>query len=417
MSMARKGPRTGVLILCVAVGSGGLGYMLGAETGGAPEAVRPPRADTRPLVVLEPPPTLPPAWEDLPAEDGEGGAEAAPEIVSVEGMSTAELLRSLQEHAGTERGQMMLLGMVADAARRGPAALPELRELLESGVDIQFPGYTGKGLGYPSLRVALLAAAEATGDPEAARIIADVAHSSESPVEVVYSAHLLDRLDALDPQTAQRTLDALAKPLTAEQKKAMGAVAGRVLPAVAAVDPAYAENFLALQLRMPKGTGTDPRFAAAVLDGLPADQARSLVLNTLSAADVSERNKQLLAARASQRQELSMLTELRQGIESNAFTPKIAGAIANSALGGSSYRVMQYETRRAIKQGNLEEARGYAALYHERLVEVQRTIEAARNAGARVRPDVMAQLQLSQRRLDMLRAQISSALKKQTKAQ
>jgi len=332
-------------------------------------------------------------------------------------MSTAELLRSLQEHAGTERGQMMLLGMVADAARRGPAALPELRELLESGVDIQFPGYTGKGLGYPSLRVALLAAAEATGDPEAARIIADVAHSSESPVEVVYSAHLLDRLDALDPQTAQRTLDALAKPLTAEQKKAMGAVAGRVLPAVAAVDPAYAENFLALQLRMPKGTGTDPRFAAAVLDGLPADQARSLVLNTLSAADVSERNKQLLAARASQRQELSMLTELRQGIESNAFTPKIAGAIANSALGGSSYRVMQYETRRAIKQGNLEEARGYAALYHERLVEVQRTIEAARNAGARVRPDVMAQLQLSQRRLDMLRAQISSALKKQTKAQ
>ncbi|MHC4550046.1 MAG: hypothetical protein ACYTEZ_14840 [Planctomycetota bacterium] len=417
--MQRRKPRTGLLILFVAVGSGGVGFLSGRFLAGEEgQAVRPGRAPARLEAVLAEEALVPDDFDLLaesnPADFPEPLLES--EEADADLPTPSELLDSLRQHAATDKSQMILLGMVANAARLGPAALPEIKQLLRSGVDIKFPSYTGKGLGFPSLRVALMAAAEATGDPAAQELIAEVAETSESPVEVVFSAHLLDRLDALDARTAQRTLDSLAGQLTPEQKKAMGAVVWKVVPAAAAADPGYAETFLINQLRMEKDRRADPRFVVPVLDGLPADRARDLVLSSLTAADVDERSKRLLASRATQR-ELPLLAEMRHAVESNIVSPRIASTIAHSAVGGRAYMHLERAARRAVKQGDLNKARGIAHRYRQRLGEAQLTITAARNMGARLRNDINTHARLRQQRLDALRWQIGKAFKKQQQAQ
>ena len=332
--MAQKRPKTGLLVLLVALGAATVGFLVGSmQTPDQARDARRERPPARPVALaVEPPFASGPT--DTHADNGFDDPYLEKETVPADVPTPSELLDALRQHAGTERGQIIVMGMVANAARLGSAALPEIRELLNSNVDIKLGGYSGQGLGYPSLRIALMAAAEVTGDPEAVALIAEVAQTTESPVEVVFSAHLLDRLDALDAATAQRTLASLAGPLSPEQKKAMGAVVGRVVPAAAAADPVYAETLLTQQLRMEKGTGADLRFMAPILDGLPAERAHDIVMSAMTAADVTDRNKRMLVSRAAQRAELSLLSDLRQSIETGIVSPRIAASIAHSAIGG-----------------------------------------------------------------------------------
>ncbi|MHC4931294.1 MAG: hypothetical protein ACYTGV_03790 [Planctomycetota bacterium] len=358
------------------------------------------------------------AWsEDLNGEGEEvmpvPGAEAASEA---EPVTPSELLDALRKTASSPRSQQILIGMVADAARVGGAMLPEIRRLLDEGVDIEFPSYKGKGPGYPSLRVALLAAAEATGSPEAVGLIAEVAQTSESAVEVVFSAHILDRLDSLDQEIAQRALDALSKPLTGQEKKAMASVVRQVIPAAARADPAYAENLLAVQLRVPEGEPRmDPRLLAPVLDGLPLDSARNLVLNSITAPDIPDRTKSLMAGRAAQRAELDMLTDLRSAIESNTLPPRVSTTIARSAMGGSRYGRMERSARKAVRKGDLAKAQTIAKSYQSRLVEAQKTVNAAKVAGAKVPKDLQTRATLYKQRLDGINAYINKTYYKQQK--
>ncbi len=404
------------MVVFVAVGAATVGFLVGRLQ--APDQAREGRRERAPArsapVLAEPPAADRPAeaFADNGLDDPYLEKEAVPDDVP----TPSELIVSLREHAGTERGQIIVLGMVANAARLGSAALPEIRELLQSNVDIPLTGYSGQGLGYPSLRVALMAAAEATGDPEAVSLIAEVAQTTESPVEVVFSAHLLDRLDALDANTAQRTLSSLAGQLSPEQKKAMGAVVGRVVPAAAAADPVYAETLLTQQLRMPKGTAADPRFMAPILDGLPGERAHDIVMSAMTAADVTDRNKRMLVSRAAQRAEIGLLTDLRQGIETGVVSPKIASAIAHSAIGGRRYSNMERASRRAIKAGELDKARSIVGTYRERLNEANLTIEAAKSSGARLRNDIYTYARLRQQRLNAMKAQVAKAYEKQRKA-
>ncbi|MHC4974215.1 MAG: hypothetical protein ACYTG3_17990 [Planctomycetota bacterium] len=415
--MERKRPKTGLLVLFVAVGAATVGFLVGRIQ--APDAAREGRRErpaARPVTLVpEPPPAGERATElaDNGFDDPYLEKDAVPDDVP----TPSDLIVSLREHAGTERGQIIVLGMVANAARMGSAALPEIRELLRSNADIKLGGYSGQGLGYPSLRVALMAAAEATGDPEAVNLIAEVAQTTESPVEVVFSAHLLDRLDALDADTAQRTLSSLSGQLSPEQKKAMGAVVGRVVPAAAAADPVYAETLLTQQLRMEKGTGADPRFMAPILDGLPGDRAHDLVMSAMTAADVSDRNKRMLVSRAAQRAELSLLSDLRQTIETGVVSPRIASSIAHSAIGGRRYSNMEKRARRAAKAGDFDKARQIAGAYRDRLNEANLTIDAARNAGARLRNDINTYARLRQQRFNAMKAQIAKAYQKKKKAE
>ncbi|HEX5138776.1 MAG TPA: hypothetical protein VFY93_17520 [Planctomycetota bacterium] len=352
----------------------------------------------------------------MPAEAQMAAVEAAAAVLAEDLPAPDELMEALQRSPDGDKAQILLIGMVANAASRGPAALPGIRELLRSGVDLQFPDWDGKGLGYPSLRVALLAAAEATGDPSAAQLVAEVARTSESPVEVVFGAHILDRLQALDAPTAQRALDALGKPLTKEQARAMGGIVDRVVPAAAAADPAYAEQFLMTQLRMPKGQGADPRFAAAVLDGIPARRAQDLVVANLTAADVSDGAKRMLAGRAATRAELSMLTELQHGIEAGIYSKPVAATIAQSAVGNRAYRQIEREARRALKAGDLDKARALATDYHQWITATQQTVEAAQRMGAPLRRELPTYMKLQQQRLFTIRNQIAKALKQQAAA-
>lgn len=412
--MERKRPKTGLLVLFVAVGAATVGFLVGRMQ--APDAAREGRRERLPARRLTPEPPPATARSHEPAANGLDDPYLEQEAVPDDVPTPSELLVSLRQHAGTERGQIIVLGMVANAARLGSAALPEIRELLQSNVDIPLTGYSGQGLGYPSLRVALMAAAEATGDPEAVSLIAEVAQTTESPVEVVFSAHLLDRLDALDADTAQRTLTSLAGQLSPEQKKAIGAVVGRVVPAAAAADPGYAETLLTQQLRMERGTGADPRFMAPILDGLPGQRAHDIVMSAMTAADVTDRNKRMLVSRAAQRAEISLLSDLRQSIETGVVSPKIASAIAHSAIGGRRYSNMERASRRAIKAGDLDQARSLVGAYRERLNEANLTIDAAKNSGARLRNDIYTYARLRQQRLNAMKAQVAKAYEKRRKA-
>jgi hypothetical protein len=398
------------LILGVALGAGAAGYFLGG-LGGREDRGRPPEAPPRSVYLEAEPAPEPPAWEE-PGEEQIAALEAAASALAEDLPPATDLLDALRRSGDAEKSQILLIGMVANAARKGGAALPELRDLLDSGIDLKFPSWEG-GLGYPSLRVALLAAAEATGDPAAAQLIAEVTRAAESPVEVVFGAHVLDRLKALDAPTAQRTLEALGRPLADDQRKAMASIAGRVVPAAAAADPAYAEVFLATQLRMPKGTGADPRMVAPVLDGLPAARAEQLVLAHLAAGDVTDGAKKALAARATQRSELSMLSELRRGIEAGVFTPDVAATVAHGAVANRAYGRIEREAKHALKAGDVATARQLASTYYERLAETEQTVEAARKAGAKLRGDLGAYTNLQRQRLDALRREIR---KKQAQA-
>jgi len=416
--MHAKRPRIALLLLGAVAGAGVVGFFVGRL--GRPEAPpgRPASMPSRYVDPAEFEAELPAGeWEEPDEEDLTALEEAAAAMAEgVDLPAPDEFVEALRQSGDGERAQILLIGMVANAARKGPAALPEIKELLDSGLDIKFRSYDGRGLGYPSLRVALLAAAEATGDPAAAQLIADAARAAESPVEVVFGAHLLDRLKALDPDTAQRTLDSLGKPLSREERQAMASIVGRVVPAAAAADPGYAELFLTTQLRMPKGSGADPRLVAPVLDGLPTERAQQLVVSNLTAADVPEPTKRLLASRAAQQKELSMLTELRHGIEAGIYSPGVSSTVANSAVMNRTYSRMERDARRALKAGDLGRARAIATDYHARLNETQQTVEAAQRMGAKLRRDLPTYTRLQQQRLDSIRAQIQKTLKKQQQA-
>jgi hypothetical protein len=398
-------------ILLVALGAGVTGYFLGGLRG--PEATTsrlPPPAPPRyefPDEAIEPP---------VPADEQIAAVETAAAVLAEDLPAPDELMDALQRSPQGDKAQILLIGMVANAASRGPAALPAIQELLRSGVDMQFPEWDGKGLGYPSLRVALMAAAEATGDPAAAQLVAEVARTSENPVEVVFGAHILDRLQVLDAPTAQRALDALGKPLTKDQMRAMGSIGGRVVAAAAAADPAYAENYLLTQLRMPKGQGADPRFVAPVLDGIPAKRAQDLVVASLTAADVSDGAKRMLAGRAATRAELPMLTELQHGIEAGIYSKPVASAIAQSAVGNRAYRQIERQARHALKAGDLDKARALATDYHQWIATTQQTIDAAQRMGAPLKKELPTYMKLQQQRLDTIRNQIAKALKQQQQA-
>jgi len=412
----RKPPPVGLLLAMVAVGAGLAGYLVGRWEGADELPARP--ASPRRVAAVDP-------WDEVFGDEDNGGvgleeAEPGSEAVAAEPdpsesgkpLTMSERLVALKRAGDSPRSQKMLLGLVADAASRGAAALPDLKALLDEGRDIKFAAYDGKSPGYPSLRVALLAAAEATGDPAAAALIHDVAATSESPVEVVFSAHLLDRLDSLDAATAQRTFEALSGNLSAEEKKAMAAVVGKVVPAAAKADPAYAEHFIVTQLRITEGPRADPRLVVPALTGLPAARARAIVFDSVVATDVSDRTKRMLASRAAQHGDTKMLTDLRTAIESNAVSPKVSAAVARSAMSGSIYGQMERSAWKALKAGDLKEATQAARNIEMRLNEARLTVNAALNTGAKVPAEINKRESIYRERLMRVKNRIHAEARK-----
>ena len=419
-----KRPRFGLMLVMVAVGAGLAGYLLGRSRA-EPEHPARPGPNSR-VASADPWADL---WDDEGEEDGTGLAEfdedaaspgaaagpAAGESEQGEPLSLSQRFDALKRSDNPDRSQKMLVGLVADAARRGAAALPELRELLESGEDITLSSFDGKGPGYPSLRVALLAAAEATGDPAAASLIAEVASTSESPVEVVFIADLLDRLDALDAATAQRTFEALSGTLSIQEKKAMASIVGKVVPAAAAADPIYAEQFIVTQLRITDGPRADPRIVAPALLGLPQQRAREIVLDSVMAPDIDVRTKSMLASRAAQHSGTKMLTDLRAAIESSTLDAKVTSSIARSAVSGRPYSSMERTANKAVKAGDLEEAMAVTRQYEARLAEARLTIAAARTSGARVPAELNKRASIYTERLAKLKKRIYRERQKREK--
>ena len=408
--MEPKRPPFGLMVLIVGLAGLGAGFALGRLTGEEAGPVRWTEAQSRErfeTAYSERDPDFGERVEEGRGEpdDGPGPPEPAP-IPEGAPVEPRELIDALRRNAGTERSQKMLIGMVADAARLGGKLLPDIREMLESGDDIRFPSYKAGQPGYPSLRVALLDAAASTGDPAAIEMIAEVARQTESPMEVVFSAHVLDKLDALDVETAQRTLDSTLTKLPPADAKAIGSIMNKVVPAAAAADPAYAETILQQQIRNPERKNGELRAITPMLDGLPIERAQSVVMTSMTAADVTDRAKYQLAQRAARRPEVEMLAELRGAIESRSIDPKLARTIAQNSVSGRPFGKSYKTARKALKAKDIPAAQAQAKVFQARLTEANRTIDAARAAGAKVPAKVSKQASIHRENLDNLLRQI-----------
>jgi len=360
---------------------------------------------------------------DEESENGEGRGEPKVQPAPIaEGapVEPRELIDALRRHADSDRSQKMLIGMVADAARLGGKLLPEIQEMLEAGDDIRFSSYKPGQPGYPSLRIALLDAAATTGDPAAIAMIAEVAQQTESPMEVVFSAHVLDKLDALDVATAQRTLDSTLTKLAPADAKALGSILNQVIPAAAAADPAYAETILQQQIRNPDRKNRELRAITPMLDGLPIARAQDVVLTSMTAADVTDRAKYQIAQRAARRPEIEMMEQLRGAIESRSIDPKLARTIAANSVNGKPFGKTYKTARRALKSQDIRAAQEQAKVFQARLAEANKTIAAARAAGANVPAKVNKQASIHRENLDTLLRQIRKTheqMQKQAAAQ
>jgi len=395
--MAKKGLLVGIAIL----GAGGAGFLLGREQGGdAP----PPRRSADHRTMAEERAWVEPrveAIEDRPSSPGEVLLPPPPPITS------EDFLRQMKARSDSPYAQKMMMAFVGEAARRGPEMLPEIRRLLEEGSDIPFPWWEETAHGYPTLRAALLDAAVATGDPAAAELLKQVAASTQSPVEIAFSAHLLDSMGGMDGNVARRVFDSLTLPMSDAQRKLMDPIVRRVIPSAAAADPAYAEIFLSTQLRAEAGKGAELRLATGVLDGLDAEHARNFTLATLGAPDVKDRAKGALAARAAARAEVEVLEGLRYAVEGNSVTPGIAAQMARGAVNGAPFGRMEGRLRAAIKARDLDRADYAAREYHKRLEEAQNLIGAAQRIGAKIDPEIQKQASIYRDRLNRARRQIA----------
>ena len=407
----RKIPQ-GLVTVCVALATGAVCYMLGRMQT-VPEGT--PAYARSTVGVREVGP-----WDDLENDELDGEAEApgapaaekgtpAGSIKPISGVTTDELVGAVTEKASSPQAQQILAGYIAQAALRGEAMLPEIAKLLREGSDAKL-AVAKDGKGHPTLRVALMEAALATGAAEAIELIAELAQNTESTVEIVFSAHMLDRIDALDQETARRTIDALGTQISKDEMKMMGSVIRQVIPAAAGADPVYAENFLVTQLHTQEGAPrVNPRLVAPLLDGLPADRTTQLVLETLSAADVSERSKRMLVSRAAARPETPILIELRRAMDNGTMTPRVAATVARSSVNARPFRTIEKAMRRAIVSGDFAKAHALSGEYMIRLTEARKTIASARALGARVSPQADKQAgihadRLRDRLLELARA-------------
>lgn len=380
-------------------GAGAAGFLLGREQ--APDRPAGRRvAETR-VVPAEP------EWlerrvealDDAPSSPGEILVPPPPPIPA------EDFLRQMKEHAGSPYAQKMMMAYVGEAARRGSEMLPEIRRLLREGTDIAFPRWEETGHGYPSLRAALMDAAVATGDPAATEMLRDVAATTQNPVEIAFSAHLLDQVGAMDAGTARRVFDSLTLTMSDEQRKMVDPIARRVLPAAAAADPIYAEAFLSAALRADKGA--DLRLATAALDGMEAGKARDFTIYTLAAGDVKDRAKNALAARAAGRREIEVVRGLREMVEAGRVTPQAASQMARGAVNGSPFGRIEKSIRDSVRSKDLDAADRSVREYTLRLEETKRLITAAQGIGGKVDPEILKMAGIYGDRLNRARRQVA----------
>lgn len=394
-----------VLLLFAFAGAGAAGYLLGHTTSPErPATTR--RSDLRYEAPAFPesapvPRPLAEAAAELPPPPEEEADPSRPPT------SVRDFVGAIGKAGDSLRSQQMLVALVGEAALRGGEMLPELREMLMEGTEIQFPSYDQSAPGYPSLRAALLDAVAATGDPAAADLLREVAMTTQSPVEIAFSAHLLERMDGLDVPTARRLLDSLSAPLTDQQRKVAEAVIRKVVPAAARVDPAYAEQVLATQLSDPKA---DYRSVVIALDGIEAERARDFTLMAATNNDYSEKARIALASRAAARPEIEILSGLRQSIEARTFPPKAAAQVARSSLNGGAFGSIERDIRVALKNNDFQAATRHVNAYDARLTEARRTLAAARMAGAQVEGEYDKQAAVYQSRLEQTRKRIAGAI-------
>lgn len=292
----------------------------------------------------------------------EAPSETEPERLT----DVAARVRTLQ-HA--PEAQQILADLVREAARRGPAAVEELRARLRDEPDIQLaPRWifeSARLRGFPSLRSAYLAALLEIPGPEALDALLEALALTSSVDEAYLVAVGLERRGDGGGFAAAAFGHAVeAGPGDVEVARELVAVMARADP------EGTAEEVLA---RSPRGEdGTDPAVLGQALEKMPLARAFATAKGLLADPHVTRKAKERYLQSLCDRGEPELFASLRELANEGLIDRDLRITMAYKAVGSAAFHADR-EACDAAAPGAAE----IRARYERRLAEAELLIEAA----------------------------------------
>jgi hypothetical protein len=296
----------------------------------------------------------------------EAPPDAAPERLP----DVARRVRTLQ-HA--PEAQQILAELVRDAARRGPAAVAELRDRLRNEPDVQLePRWIyedGRLRGFPSLRSGYLTALLAIHGPEARDALLEALALTASADEAYLIADGLDRRG-----DAGFTAAALDRALKAGPGDID--VAREIVALVARADPEGTAEEVAA--RSPRGEdGTDPALLAQALELMPLAQSFATTKGLLADPQVTRRGKERYLRSLCNRGEPELFASLRQVANEGLLDRELRLTMAYAAVDSAAFHTDRAAYAAAAPGAEGDPRAEIRARYERRLAEVELLIDAA----------------------------------------
>ncbi|MFI5403608.1 MAG: hypothetical protein ACHQ1G_11780, partial [Planctomycetota bacterium] len=275
------------------------------------------------------------------------------------------------EHA--PEAQQILQDLVREAARRGAAAVEELRARLFDEPDVmlerRWTFENGRVRGFPTLRSAYLSALLEIPGPEARDALLEAIALTRSADEAYQIAAGLERRGegGFAGAAIDRALG--AGPGDVDVARELMGLAARAEPEMTAKE---------IVARSPRGEdGTDPAMLGLGLEAMPVAQAFSTAKGLLADPDVTRQGKQRYLQSLCDRGEPELLASLREVANEGFLDRELRITMAYRAVGSAAF----YADRAAYAAadpGSASDARAQIrARYERRLAEAELLIDAA----------------------------------------
>ncbi len=279
-------------------------------------------------------------------------------------------VRALQHAPET---QQILLDLVREAARRGPAAVEELRARLRDEPDVTFePRWTfenGRVRGFPSLRSAYLAALLEIAGPEAKDALLEALALSSSADEAYQIVLGLDRRE--EGGFTAAALDRALKAGPGDVEVARG-----LLALVARADPeGTAAEIVA---RSPRGEdGTDPAMLGQALELMPMARAFATAKGLLADPQVTRKGKERYLRSLCNRGEPELFASLREVADEGLVDRDLRITMAYAAVDSGGFYADRAAYAAADPGAEGDPRAEIRARYERRLAEAELLIDAA----------------------------------------
>lgn len=296
--------------------------------------------------------------------------EAPPEKPPRRLSDVTERVRKIRHAPETQR---LLLDFVQEAAKRGPAAVEEIRAALRDEPDVEFEARWvfegGRLRGFPTLRAALLSALIGIPGREAHDALVEALSATSSADEGYLICSGLERRGeagftalALDRATS-------AGPGDVDVARDLVALAVRADPEGTAAE---------VLLRTPRGEdATDPVTLAQALGLLPAARAFATAKGLFADPQVTRNAKERYLESLCNRGEPDLFASMRELANEGILDRELRITLAYKAIGSTAFTIdeVAYGSARPGTEGDPRAE--IRARYEQRLREVELLIDAA----------------------------------------